>query len=188
MSNYPVLPIVTTPEGFEYAEGHNLLTKISDEWWIPGEGTNKTISRKTLFLKDYEFNEYKALSLQIEFEVEGATKGTIYLQSPSNGVWNSNDAKWFPPITQNAMSSSMSLASLNGKITKIVKENYRLSADWLERAYANGQRGEMCLNFRVDNTNPETKIRFRNVMLEYGPKAHPYRPNPADLVGGGGCL
>lgn len=188
--DYPDLPIVTTPEGFPYTKGYNLLKNTSSDWseWrIPGEGTSKTGIMNQFWLKDVGFNEKSSLVYQFEIEIQNATAGTIHFQGTSNSVWDNNNGTYFLNISSiiPVNSGKFKLTELNNKITKFVSSPYTLTAKELSRAYKDGLRGEMNLGYRFDNANAEAKMRWRCMMIEYGIDASDYRPNPADLVGGG---
>ena len=183
MSNYPDLPIVTDESGFEYAEGMNLLVNTS-------RYTEDDPFVTTGPQGDRYLNEFDGKKI---YSVAPCKKGQkITIQAKSNLPWSAKHRGalgtagfwlyWGTKI--NAMDGNYvypqfipgdSTTVFNKTI--IVPDNAQL---------ANLSELYFCFRFNTysDGTT-EVTGKFWDLMVEYGDKKHDYRPNPADLVGGG---
>lgn len=190
MSEYPTLPIVVDEAtGFEYFKGHNLFDNTYPEWsdwWTPGTGTNRSKTYKTFNLADINYQANIPLSFGIEIEARNVTAGTLLVQSNANGTWSGSNPYWFPRICSGP-SMAQDLIHINNTPKQMVRNNYKLSVSELAKAYLDGRKGVQIVNIRIDNANAEAQIRVRHLMLNYGAEVADYRPNPLNLVGGGGA-
>ncbi len=184
MSNYPELPIVTDESGFEYAEGMNLLVNASRYT----ESTPFTTIGSQVDHYMYEFNGKKI------YGVAPCKKGQkITLQAKSNLPWSSTHlggAKnkvgfWLYWGTKvNEMDGNYVFAQfIPGDGTTVFNKTISVPDN---DALANLSELYFCFRFNTysDGTD-EVTGKFWDLMVEYGDKKHDYRPNPADLVGGG---
>lgn len=199
MSNYPDLPIITTPDGFEYAEGFNMfmcgsLTSENMAYWSKPAGYSLSLE-----------NGYYIVRLAsdcdsaggIAFSGGGYSNKAIVVPGTSY-VWGFD---CFPdvvcPFNHESIGHTQcreigNESNLHVETTRrctpttipanvwthceveftVSKPSYFFPYLW-HLGYISGMKGKA--------------IRFKNFMLQIGTKQHPYRPNPADLVGGG-CL
>lgn len=197
MSNYPDLPIITTPDGFEYAEGFNMfmcgsLTSENMAYWYKPAGYSLSLE-----------NGYYIVRLAsdcdgvggIAFSRGGYSNKAIVVPGTSY-VWSFD---CFPdvvcPFNYDRIGHTQcreigNESNLHVETTRrhtpttipanvwthceveftVSKPSYFLPYLWY-LGNISGMKGKA--------------IRFKNFMLQIGTKQHPYRPNPVDLVGGG---
>lgn len=197
MSNYPDLPIITTPDGFDYAEGFNMfmygsLTSENMAYWYKPAGYSLSLE-----------NGYYIVRLAsdcdgvggISFSKGGYSNKAIVVPGTSY-VWSFD---CFPDVVcpfnydrightqcrEIGNESNLHVETIRRHTPTTIpanvwthceveftvsKPSYFLPYLWY-LGYISGMKGKA--------------IRFKNFMLQIGTKQHPYRPNPVDLVGGG---
>ena len=197
MSNYPDLPIITTPDGFEYAEGFNMfmygsLTSENMAYWSKPAGYSLSLE-----------NGYYIVRLAsdchgaggIAFSGGGYSNKAIVVPGTSY-VWSFD---CFPDVVcpfnydhightqcrEIGNESNLHVETIRRHTPTTIpanvwthceveftvsKPSYFFPYLWY-LGYISGMKGKA--------------IRFKNFMLQIGTKQHPYRPNPVDLVGGG---
>lgn len=184
MSNYPTLPIITDETGFTYSEGMNLLVNTSRYT----ESTPFTTIGSAADRYMYEFDGKKI------YGVSPCKKGQkITLQAKSNLPWSAKHQGavgtagfWLYWGTKaNAMAGQYMYAQfVPGDTTTVFNKTIPVPDN---AQLANLSELYFCFRFNTysDGTT-EVTGKFWDLMVEYGDKKHNYRPNPADLVGGGG--
>lgn len=183
MSNYPTLPIVTDETGSTYSEGMNLLVNTSRYT----ESTPFTTIGSQVDHFIYQFNGKKI------YGVAPCKKGQkITLQAKSNLPWSAKHLGavgtagfclyWGTKV--NAMDRNYVFAQfIPGDGTTVFNKTISVPDN---AQLANLSELYFCFRFNTysDGTT-EVTGKFWDLMVEYGDKKHDYRPNPADLVGGG---
>lgn len=198
MSNYHALPIVTDSSGFEYAEGFNMfmygsITSENMRFWTKAAGYSMSLA-----------NDYYIVGLASDCVEDGGIaftgirnySETAIVEPGIKYVWSFD---CFPDVvcpfnfsrighiqcrdignsssvhTETIVRLSPAQIPANTwthcKVEfTVAKPSYFLPFLWYLGHIA-GLKGK--------------SIRFKNFMLQIGTKVYPYRPNPADLVGGG---
>ena len=186
MSNYPDLPIVTDESGFEYAEGMNLL--INAGRFL--ESSPFTTTSKSV---DHYLSSFDG---KLIYSPAPCKKGQkITLQAKSNLPWSAKHSGavgtagfWlYWGSKENAMAGQFVHPQfIPGDTTTVFNKTVQVPNN---AQLANLSELYFCFRFNTysDGTT-EVTGKFWDLMVEYGDKKHDYRPNPADLVGGGGCL
>lgn len=182
MSEYPALPIVASDQGFEYAEGMNLWSYSRNEAFEGGLGTWKRELKDSGDVPSGKF-------VRCTFE----NKGNLPQWGPYS--WGSHYSHMF------VMNAPMTL-SLYVRASKAI--TLSMSVEFADRSKTidlNTQWQKVDFNVICKRTPGATSftavcfystkwevgdyIDISSPILTYGSKVHPYRPNPADLVGGG---
>lgn len=187
MNDYPTLPIVTTPDGFEYAEGYNILSvskalleEIGNDRSafitskvVSDGGFDLTVTKDTTSLANVRFQwinlPYALTRYRLTFETwaelpTGASNVQIL-----RDICDANAQGFTVPTTRTKF-TGVHIPSP----TYIFDNVYRGFIDFEIRRIGSVLKAG-------------TKIHVRNIMLTLGQTEFDYRPNPADLVGGG-CL
>lgn len=185
MSNYPTLPIVTDETGSTYSEGMNLLVNAS-------RYTESTPFSTTSNKRD---NYISSFDGKFIYSPAPCRKGQkITLQAKSNLPWSDWHLGANSPgkagfwlywgSKENAMNGQYAYAQfIAGDDTTAFSKTISAPDDDL---VANLSEVYFCFRFNTysDGTT-EVTGKFWDLMVEYGDKKHPYRPNPVDLIGGG---
>ncbi|MEY8256374.1 hypothetical protein AAK706_01425 [Erysipelotrichaceae bacterium 66-17] len=184
MSNYPTLPIITDETGFTYSEGMNLLVNA-------GRYTASTPFSTTSNKRGNYISRFDGKPIHSPAPCRKGQK--ITLQAKSNLPWSSTHlggAKnkvgfWLYWGTKaNAMAGQYMYAQfVPGDTTTVFNKTIPVPDD---SQLANLSELYFCFRFNTysDGTD-EVTGKFWDLMIEYGDKKHDYRPNPADLIGGG---
>lgn len=197
MSNYPDLPIITTPDGFEYAEGFNMfmcgsLTSENMAYWSKSAGYSLSLE-----------NGYYIVRLAsdcdgaggISFTGGGYSNKAIVVPGTSY-VWSFD---CFPDVV-----CPFNYASIGHTQCREIGNESNLHVETIRRCTPTTIPANVWTHCEVEFTVSKPSyflpylwylgnisgmkgkaIRFKNFMLQIGTKQHPYRPNPADLAGGG---
>lgn len=198
MSNYPDLPIITTPDGFEYAEGFNMfmcgsLTSENMAYWSKPAGYSLSLK-----------NGYYIVRLAsdcdgaggIAFSGGGYSNKAIVVPGTSY-VWSFD---CFPDVV-----CPFNYQSIGHTQCREIGNESNLHVETIRRYTPTTIPANVWTHCEVEFTVSKPSyffpylwylgnisgmkgkaIRFKNFMLQIGTKQHPYRPNPTDLVGGGG--
>ncbi len=185
MSNYPTLPIVKDSSGFEYAEGMNLCRGIID-----GQGNDFG----SLGNWAREFKDDTSLP------TGHYARCTCKVKPPELGQWGvylrgdkyKETFVYGAPMTfsiyvrasrEITFYMSVEFAEANKHIT-VTKSWQRVDFSVIcKRNPDSISKTAVC--FYSTNWNIDDYIDLSSPMLTFGTKVYPYRPNPADLVGGG---
>ncbi|WP_304747929.1 hypothetical protein [Dubosiella newyorkensis] len=185
MSDYPTLPIVKDDSGFEYAEGMNLL--INTGGYIENSPfattSNKTDNWVVVFNGKFIYSPVpcgkgQKITLQAKSNLPWSDRHPGAGPSGKAGFWlywgNKAD------VMNGRYIYAQFIAGDNTTVFQKTIKAPDLSI------LANLTKLYFCFRFNTysDGTNDVTG-KFWDLMVEYGDKKHPYRPNPADLVGGG---
>ena len=181
MSNYPDLPIITDESGFEYAEGLNLFVNA-------GEYTARhpyTVTSNKVDSHTSQFNGGKKIYAGVPFKpgqkITVQAKSNLPWSGVHPGVPNKAGFWLYWGSKQNAMAGTYVQAQFiaGDNATNFVKTITVPEVSGVTELYC-------CFRFNTysDGTT-EVTGKFWDLMVEYGDKKHPYRPNPADLAGGG---
>lgn len=197
MSNYPDLPIITTPDGFEYAEGFNMfmcgsLTSENMAYWSKPAGYSLSLK-----------NGYYIVRLAsdcdgaggIAFSGGGYSNKAIVVPGTSY-VWSFD---CFPDVV-----CPFNYQSIGHTQCREIGNESNLHVETIRRYTPTTIPANVWTHCEVEFTVSKPSyffpylwylgnisgmkgkaIRFKNFMLQIGTKQHPYRPNPTDLVGGG---
>lgn len=183
MSNYPDLPIVTDESGFEYAEGMNLWKGSGTETF---DGALGTWSRELKDDTSVPSGKYARCTLSVKSA-----------QFPQWGVYGVG-TKYREYFVKNAPMTLSLYARASREISFSMGVEFAgkgipisLTTQWQKieasvvciRTPEDSSSIAVC--FYSPNLNVGDYIDLSSPMLTYGKKFHPYRPNPADLVGGG---
>lgn len=197
MSNYPDLPIITTPDGFEYAEGFNMfmcgsLTSENMAYWDNPAGYSLSLE-----------NGYYIVRLAsdcdgaggIAFSRGGYSNKAIVVPGTSY-VWRFD---CFPDVVcpfnydrighiqcrEIGNESNLHVETIRRHTPTTIPANVWTHCE-VEFTVSKPSYFLPYLWFLGNISGMKGKaIRFKNFMLQIGTKQHPYRPNPVDLVGGG---
>ena len=183
MSNYPDLPIVTDESGFEYAEGMNLW-KGSGVETFAGElgGWNREL-KDDASVPSGKYARCICSSKSTQLTQWGVySVGTKYREYFVENI----------PMTLSLYARANKAISFSMRVEFAGKEvPISLTTQWQKieasvicvRTPQSSSSIAVC--FYSSNWNVGDYIDLSSPMLTYGKKFHPYRPNPADLVGGG---
>lgn len=180
MSNYPDLPIVTDESGFEYAEGLNLVGQGNKVWSITKNATapiGKSIPT-TLIGDDAEKNYV--------LSVFNKSLGSHESSSPSVAAGMKNRFGIHTAETWKRPDGSTFVTYQNTSLLQRYGENRRLYTPYKPmRTVENAELVSVWISVQLyEKPIGDDAWELSDVMLTYGKKEHPYRPNPADLVGG----
>ena len=183
MSNYPDLPIITDESGFEYAEGLNLFVNAGE--YTASSPYTVTSNKADNYI--IQFNNGKKIYTSVPFK----TGQKITLQAKSNLPWSgfhrpgvTNKVGFFLywGSKQNAMDGTYVKAEFitgDNATKNFVKTITVPEVSGVTELYC-------CFRFNTySDGSTNLTGKFWDLMLEFGDKKHDYRPNPADLVGGG---
>lgn len=200
MSNYPDLPIIATPEGFEFAKGYNLLFNSAfqkgrerwSDWGTPVTREIVTIENRkwlhvistTVNYQGYSQNWSNRLGAKVS-EIIGGKKlrvsFTCYVSSETLGKNGAGVGIHLDDSSGNIIAQYWKLISANELST--TPKRYSMDVpipNTVDR-----------FNIMVGKCGTPNAIEawFTDIMVEYtSDTTQPlsdYRPNPADLVGGG---
>lgn len=197
MSDYPDLPIITTPDGFEYAEGFNMfmcgsLTSENMAYWDKPAGYSLSLE-----------NGYYIVRLASDCVSEGGIKFTGGGYSNKAIVVPGTSYVWsfdcFPDVVcpfnyerighiqcrEIVNESNRHVETIRRHTPTTIPANVWTHCE-VEFTVSKPSYFFPYLWFLGNISGMKGKaIRFKNFMLQIGTKQHPYRPNPADMVGGG---
>ena len=197
MSNYPDLPIITTPDGFEYAEGFNMfmcgsLTSENMAYWDKPAGYSLSLG-----------NGYYIVRLASDCVSEGGIKFTGGGYSNKAIVVPGTSYVWsfdcFPDVVcpfnyerighiqchEIGNESNIHVETIRRHTPTTIPANVWTHCE-VEFTVSKPSYFFPYLWFLGNISGMKGKaIRFKNFMLQIGTKQHPYRPNPVDMVGGG---
>lgn len=197
MSNYPDLPIITTPDGFEYAEGFNMfmcgsLTSENMAYWDKTAGYS-------LSLVDGYYIVRLASDCDgaggIAFSIGGYSNKAIVVPGTSY-VWSFDclpdvvcpfnyDRIGHIQCREIGNESNLHVETIRRHTPTTIPANVWTHCE-VEFTVSKPSYFLPYLWFLGNISGMKGKaIRFKNFMLQIGTKQHPYRPNPVDLVGGG---
>ena len=183
MSDYPTLPIVTTPDGFEYAEGLNLWLNSANDNFGGQLGTWKRELKDSGDVPSGKF-------VRCTFEIKD--------NSPVFGPCSSAASHYKYAFI---MDMPMHL-SLYVRASKAISCPFHIEFGDQHTVINLTTQWQKFDSSLICKRTPEytehTAVAFysglweigdyidiSSPMLTYGTKFHPYRPNPADMVGGG---
>lgn len=185
MSDYPTLPIVTTPDGFEYAEGYNLLsvskallTEIGTDRsafqiskTISEGGFDLTVNKDTTGLAAVRFQwlylPYALTTYRITYEAwAGAPSGSPKIRC-NNDICDANP-------------HGVEITAIRTKFTSTHYPSKQYIFDNVSRGFTDFEIAGVGSALKAG-----TKIHVRNITLTLGQTEFDYRPNPADMVCGG---
>ena len=197
MSNYPDLPIITTPDGFEYAEGFNMfmygsLTSENMAYWYKPAGYSLSLE-----------NGYYIVRLAsdcvsiggIAFSKGGYSNKAIVVPGTSY-VWAFDclpdvvcpfnyDHIGHTQCREIGNESNLHVETIRRHTPTTIPANVWTHCE-VEFTVSKPSYFLPYLWYLGNISGMKGKaIRFKNFMLQIGTKQHPYRPNPVDLVGGG---
>lgn len=187
MSNYPELQIVNTPDGLEYARGYNILSvskaviqeigrsgACSVSRVVSGGGIDITVNSDTSGIAVPRFQSlnlpYGLTDYRLTFD--------MWAEIPDGGnslicnvdICDANSKGFAIPTTRTEFSNVH-----HPRNSYIFDNTYHGFVDFEIRASSGAMKAG-------------TVIHIRNIMVSLSSDKFVYRSNPADLVGGGGCL
>lgn len=184
LCNYPNLSIITTPEGLEYAQGYNLLSvskaviqeivrsgacsvsRVVSEGGIDvivnSDTSGTAVSRFQSLNLPYGLTNYR-LTFDMWAEIPSGGNSLIC----NVDICDANSKGFAVPTTETEFTSVHQPSN-----AYIFDNTYRGFVDFEIRASSGAMKAG-------------TKIHIRHIMVSLSSDKFVYRPNPADLAGGG---
>ena len=200
MNDYPILPIVTTPEGFEFAKGYNLLFNSAfqngrnrwADWAIPPTREIVTVDNRNWLHVISGTGNYQGLQQHIRFRNGGNSSDLV------GGMrMRVSYTCYVSQATMGKDEAGVGIHLNNSGGTIVAQYWRKVGADETSTT-PKRYSFEFTLpstvdrfNLMVGKCNGPNAIEawFTDIMVEYiSDTTQPlsdYRPNPADLVGGG---